>query len=341
MIVKEYNLIMKIIRVICALTLTFAVAFTALFGWKKISEESLDKTPSTYKGVITMWQIDCFEGGTGSRKQFLLKSARAFEKKNNGVLVMVTDYTVEGAKNAVKEGKVPDLISYGIGAEQSGFVEINPKRVSKGGLVGEKCFATAWCRGNYVLIYNTALVESVEGINHFDSLLVSQNEFTQPLTAFTLEGYSANNVEIKKPMDAYVKFVSGKTPYFLATQRDVVRLKNRAFEFGMIALSEYCDLYQYVSVCSKDPVKSFYAQEFVSYLLSDSVQTSLNGIGMYSDFTSANYDETEYCLLQNTNAKHTVSAFTPAQKLKEMQEISALAVKGDSVALNKIKNILI
>ena len=332
---------MKIVRIICAVILSFVVAFSALIGWKKISENNLNKTPQNYKGVITMWQIDSFEGGTGSRKQFLLKCARVFEKKFNGVLVMVTDYTVEGAKQAVSEGKIPDLISYGCGVEQSGFIEINTKRVAKGGVVGDKCFATAWCRGNYVLIYNPAIVQNVENQTYFESLLVSQAEYTQPLTAFALEGFSAKQIEIKQPMDAYVKFVAGKTPYFLATQRDVVRLKNRGFEFGLIALSEFCDLYQYVSVCSRDAVKGFYAQEFLNYLLGDTVQTSLSKIGMYSNFTKAYYDESEYLLLQNASIKSTVSAFIPAQKLKEMQEISALAVKGDHDALNKIKKLLV
>ena len=338
---KEYNFIMKIIRLITAVLLSASIAFTAFYGRYKIAESTIDKSPTEYKGVITVWQIDTFEGGTGSRKQFLLKAARSFERKNDGVLVMVVNQTVEGARDALQAGNVPDLISFGCGADISGFGEISPARKVKGGLVGDKCFATAWCRGGYVLIENPSLVEKAEKIIHFDELLVSQAEFTQPLTALVLEGITANKVEVKPPMDAYVKFTAGKTPYFLATQRDLVRLKNRGFEVNAYPLTAYNDLYQYISVTATDQIKRFYAQEFTEHLLSDAVQGTLNEIAMFSEFVKVKYDDEKFIDVQSVANFSTISAFTPSEKLKELQEISLLAVSGSADALNKIKNILV
>ena len=332
---------MKIIRIIAAVLISVSVAFTAFYGRYKIAESTIDKSPAQYKGVITVWQIDGFEGGTGSRKQFLLKAARSFERKHDGVLVMVINQTVDGAQDAINSGNIPDLISFGCGGEISGFGEISPTRQSKGGLVGDKCFATAWCRGGYVLIVNPALVSETEKISEIDELLVSQGEFTQPLAALALEGIIAKNIEVKAPMDAYVKFTAGKTPYFLATQRDLVRLKNRGFEHNAYPLTAYNDLYQYISVTSTDQIKRFYAQEFIEHLLSDKIQNTLSEIGMYSEFFSAEYDDEKFTAMQRVKDFRTVSAFTPAAKLKEMQEFSIAAAKGDNDALNKIKNMLV
>ena len=79
---------MKLIRALVVFLLSFSVAFTLLYGRNKIAEEQIDKTPATYNGVLSLWQIDTFEGGKGSRKQFLLSVAREFEKENQGVLIL-------------------------------------------------------------------------------------------------------------------------------------------------------------------------------------------------------------------------------------------------------------
>ena len=92
---------MKIFRFIVSVAIVLSLTFTAFIGKDKINEQSKITAPSEYKGIISLWQIDGFEGGSGSRKQFLLKVAREFEKKNNGVLVMVINHTFLSAKENV------------------------------------------------------------------------------------------------------------------------------------------------------------------------------------------------------------------------------------------------
>lgn len=332
---------MKVLRIIAALTLAFAVAFTIFFGRYKIEASGVDTTPEQYKGIITMWQIDSFEGGIGSRKQFLLKAARSFEKSNSGVLIMVIDQTVEGAKENIKEGVYPDLISFGAGADISGFSELFVEQKVLGGMVGDKCFATAWCRGGYALISNPLICADIENLTEIESLLVSQGQYTQPLAALAFEGIVAKNVEVLAPMDAYVKFVSGKTPYFLGTQRDVNRLLNRGFEFRLKPINEYNDLYQYVCITGKEQVKRYYSEKFIEHLLSEKVQKSLSEIGMYSPYFTVDYEINEHNLMQKIQSKITVSAFTSSEQLKEMQTLSLLFYKGDKEALNKIKKLCV
>lgn len=332
---------MKILRLIFGCLIIFSITFTAFVGKNKIVNGGMDTTPTPYKGVISIWQVDSFEGGVGSRKQFLLKIARWYEKNNDGVLFMVTNQTEEGVKESIKNGELPDIISFGTGVDVSGFSQINIDRVSKGGKIGEECFAVAWCRGGYFLIYNPSIVSNVDNIKEIENLLVSQGQFTQPLTALTMQGIVAKNIEVKKPMDAYVKFVEGKTPFFLATQRDIFRLKNRGYEFGAVAITEFNDLYQYAVITSTDQTKRFYAQSFLQFLLEDKAQQSLSSIGMFSDFTKVDYQDDCLLAIQSAKPNYTLSAFTDAKILHELQSVSIQAVCGEKDALNKIKKLLV
>ncbi len=332
---------MKFFRFFCGAFIICCSLFTIFFGRYKIAVGGVDTSPESYKGVITVWQIDSFEGGVGSRKQFLLNVARQFEKQNKGVLVMVINQTPEGVLSAYENGEMPDLISYGTGVEVRGYGQIFVDKSVAGGMVGDGCYATAWCRGGYLLISNPSLTTGKTDEKKMEELLVSQGEYTQPLTALALEGYTADEVEVFEPMTAYIKFTTGKVKYFLATQRDVSRLINRGMEFSAQPLNRYNDLYQYISVTSEKPQKRFYAEQFVNYLISDKVQKTLSSIGMYSPYIDVEYDDARHQLMQSARSNFTVSAFSSPIILKEMQRLSQLAITGDKEAINKIKNMCV
>ena len=106
---------MKIFRVFVSILIVFSLFFTIFIGKNKITEQNKITFPAEYKGIISLWQIDGFEGGSGSRKQFLLKVARDFEKQNQGVLVMVINHTFLSATENIERGILPDLISFSNG----------------------------------------------------------------------------------------------------------------------------------------------------------------------------------------------------------------------------------
>ena len=328
---------MKVLRLITSLFLVFAVVFTFVFGKENINQNKPTKTED-YKGIITLWQIDVFEGGTGSRKQFLMKKAREFEKANPGVLVMACDLTVTGAEEKMNKGEYPDLISFGVGVDVKNFSSLKLSNSSKGGKVGDRDFAVSWCRGNYVLILNPKLQTEIEG--EIDNLLISQSEYTNPLTALLLEEILVKNYTIKKPMDAYVQFTTNKVPYFLGTQRDVVRLTNRGMEFSAKPLGNFNDLYQYISITSLDTIKAMYAQKFIDYIVSEKVQSELSSIGMFSEFYTVNYDNISMQKLSEVKNSKTISAFISKEGVENLRYYSTVALKGDKDYLNKIKNIL-
>ena len=69
------------------------------------SEEVQKRRESTYTGVITIWQVDTFEGGTGSRTAWLNKLMSSLESQYNGVYFVVRSMTPERAKTLLASGK--------------------------------------------------------------------------------------------------------------------------------------------------------------------------------------------------------------------------------------------
>ena len=329
---------MKVLRWITASVLIVCLVFSFLCVKDVLTDDALEKTPAKYKGILTIWQVDSFEGGTGSRKQFLLSVARGYERKNEGVLVMVISHTKASLENAIKENQTPDIISFGNGVDVNGAMLLNCNKTVAGGYVGNKVYATAWAKGSYFLIGNSTLVN--EFPKKFSSLLVSEQEYTQPLLSLWLDNVEADQIEVLKPMDAYVKFTSGKSPYLLATQRDVYRLNNRGMSFIAKPLENYNDLYQYMVVTANSKEKRIACEGFLNYLLSEDVQKKLDDIGMLSPYYKISYENALNEVTLNKQ-RYTLSAFISEQQLKELQYLSKSAVSGNKDSQNKIKNIVI
>ena len=172
-------------------------------------------------------------------------------------------------------------------------------------------------------------------------MVVSQGEYTQPLLALCFDNVTASDIEVKPPMDAYVQFVGGKTPFMVGTQRDIVRLSTRGMDVIATPLKEYNDLYQYISLTSTDALKQVYAQRFIEYLLSDKVQQKLSEIALFSPYIKIEHQIESLRTMQEVESRSTLSAFTLPAQLKEIQEYSLAAVKGDKNGLNKIKNLVV
>ncbi len=324
---------MKIACIALALAAAFYSVTKALPALRKKS------APETlpYEGILTLWHTDAFEGGIGARSQFLLRRAAEFEKKHPGVLISVQTYTVTGLEEKLKTGDSPDLLSYSLGTELSGAVALTEKRFFQAGAYDGQ-FALPWCKGGYVLVVNPSAGEIPQPPYEFQSLLVSKNPYGQPLAALALEGYSARRIEVLEPMDAYVKFVGGKVPYFLATQRDLHRLERRNFAVLSRPFTVYDDLYQYISVLSDSPKRAYYAQAFVSFLLSEGSQNRLSEIGMWSEYYPVSSENPHVAALSAVVCKRTLSVLTDRRGLEEFYALSASAASGKEVALKKLKN---
>lgn len=328
---------MKILRIVFAAVLVTVTAFTGFYGENAIKNNGVSIAPAEYKGILTLWNIDTFEGGVGSRKQFLLSVSREFEKKNTGVLVMALDHTAESAEQAFSDGNVPDLISFGAGVNVKNLRSLNVNAFVAGGGYNGNVYAVPWCRGGYCLIENP---EFIDNKNSEPPLLVSQGEYTNPLVAYALSGKEKTEAEIMSPMNAYVKFVSGKSRYMLGTQRDINRLITRGMDFTTVPLSGYNDLYQYVAVTSASDEKAAISAEFIKYLISDEVQKKLTKIGMYGCFSSVEYDSPDMAAMQKVKSEYVLSAFSSKELITELQTRGERAAAGDTEEIAKIKKLI-
>ena len=79
-----------------------------------ISDEMYARREKFYYGVINVWQVDCFDGGTGSRAIWLKNICSGFERQYNGVYINVESISLTMANQLISEGKkLPDIISFG------------------------------------------------------------------------------------------------------------------------------------------------------------------------------------------------------------------------------------
>ena len=254
------------------------------FFWVFAKEE----TKSLNNCVISIWHIDTFEGGKGSRAAFLGKVAAMFEKEESGnTVVMVGSRTVEGAKAALEQGDRPDLISFG-----SYFPYLTE--------MGEP---TVWCRGGYAiyakendfsLLSSTNCVLSVGGRN--------RSEVAAALYGMTGE------VMLEDSTTAYVKFLNGEYRYLLGTQRDACRFLSRGISVYCTPIAQFSDLQQYILSLSVE--NKLTCEKFIKYLLSEKCQKLLPTIGMFSPiFKVYNSGEELLCAMESVEPTYTVSPF--------------------------------
>ena len=215
--------------------------------------------------VVRVWNVDTFEGGKGSRTAFLRRVADSVARE--GVYFLISSYTVEGAREAASRGELPDAISYGIGL--GGFLErcLPLPYAFSGGEVDGKTYAVPWCRGQYYLFSHTETFAGRTAISAGGSNL--------PCVAAAISAVSGEEME---PLAAYSGFLSGKYDLLLGTQRDVCRFQTRGAEVAMRPLAGYNDLYEVISVYSREKFEDCLA--FLEALRGEKAQKALGEIGM-------------------------------------------------------------
>ena len=159
---------------ICAALCIAAVVAFLCFAFKpqKSNAENNDKS------VLQLWQIDSFEGGKGSRADYLQKKGNAFSKEY-GAYVTVTALSAEAAVLNLENGNIPDLISYGAGIC---------------GLESYIGSFTTWCHGGYCLLAVDANADFTN-VNAENTVINSgKNNYTSAAAMF----YGLQNAEYEK-----------------------------------------------------------------------------------------------------------------------------------------------
>ena len=261
--------------------------------------------------VLTLWQIDSFEGGRGSRAEYLRSLAQDFAKSAN-VYIEVTALSSDAARTNISAGVMPDIISYG-----AGFYGIES-------LVLEG-YGKAWCRGAYCII-------ALSGTD-FSSVSTANtviNEGKDNLVSVAALFSGLQGADYAAPTSAYVSLISGEYDFLLGTQRDVIRLQTRGESFEVKPLTEFNDLYQYISVLTRDGEKAAVAEEYINYVLSHG--ESLTRIGMLCDGETLYSDEMH--ALEGVDFSYTIPAVASSGAV---DEIKKAARSGD---INLLKSLL-
>lgn len=270
-------------------SLIFALAFYPDTHKEGKSEEK--------KRVVRVWNVDTFEGGKGSRTNFLKRAAAKAEKINDEVYYLITSYTVEGANRAFVTGQRPDVLSFGIGASYPERALPLPYSFAGGEAEGG-CYAYPWCRGEYYLF------SMADNFEEEGTVAISSGGENLVEVAAALNGISGERVD---SLSAYVAFLGGQYRYLLGTQRDKCRFVSRGVTVYEKPLTEFCDLYQYISVLSSEKREDCLA--LVHMLLSDEVQNTLDSIGMLP--------------VKSGGTVRTVSAFSDGDSLDAMRSAAS------------------
>ncbi len=212
------------------------------------------------KVVLKIWQIDSFEGGKGSRADFLQSIGDDFSKIGESY-VSVVSLSASAARFNLEAGNAPDIISYGAGVY--GIESYVKEYVS-------------WCHGGYCLL-------SLDTSTDFSDVSASNtviNEGKENLVGAAALFCGISDAKYEKSTTAYVSLINGKYKYLLGTQRDIFRLKTRGVSFAVKPLTDFNDLYQNISVTAEGN-RANLAKRFCDYLLTRTDE--VNRVGMLND----------------------------------------------------------
>ncbi len=327
---RAYNSFMKskIARIICFIFCCVSVLLAPTLCYFKLRTVSGNDGKAEYKCVLNVWHTDTFPGGFGSRKRFIEKVAKSFEKKNKGVLVRVTDMSIT-AVNERLNSETPDVISYGTGvtADITKLLAL-PFESGKGGIVHGKTYACVWARNCYILF-----AKKGKTLSDDCSVIVGQSECNLPSVAFYTCGYR-NPVIFSSPEKACSDFLCGNADFFVGTLKDLYRLDKRGVEYDYTVLGDFDDLLQYVSVY--DGEKSSYGVMFAESLVFSELKELNESIGLMKE----NGESLAEPSVKVGGEYKTISAFMAYNAVKELQN-ALKGVSGKDEILNILKNALL
>ncbi|MDR3318126.1 MAG: hypothetical protein LBS99_01685 [Clostridiales bacterium] len=346
-----------------------AVAFVPLFVMPQLSRDYVGEnfTPKQgdYTGVLELWHVEGFEGGTVSRAAWLQARAVEFEREHPQLFVLVKEKTLSELSAHILKGEVPDIISFsaGIGADFIGYArEISVGADVRGdllraGVVGGRQLAVPYMLGGYAIIGNaerlskadvkaeeklssrlfTANYKYRSGKNEREmySVSVGTGGFCLPLMPFydniAVDGYA----RLVSPdfFEAYNEFMSfSRSTMLLGTQRDLARIlarrsQNTCPELRVEYVDGFSDLVQFAAVTSRK--NAVPAELFAEYLCGGAQRTVVN-CGMFAVDGLKHYAEPLQADMERALNRPliTLNAFTAPSELLKLRAAVYAALNG-------------
>lgn len=258
------------------------------------------------KPLLTVWQIDSFEGGRGSRADYLNSLGKQFSQKYN-YYVTVTSLSADAVRYNLENGIMPDAISYGAGAY---------------GLEAYVNSYKCWCYGGYCLLTLNGDFSDVSVGN----TVINEGKDNLASACALLTGLSGAGIE--KPTLAYVNLINGTYKYLLGTQRDIFRLKTRQVQFKVKPITEFNDLYQNISVISSGE-RGKCVNDFIDFVIGQS--DNVSKIGLFAD--GVKYDD-EMRAMQNLSYANKITSPISKSAYDNLLNV----IKSNDI--NKLKSLL-
>ena len=299
-----------------------------------------------YQGILELWHIETFEGGSVSRISFLEREAISFEKQHKGTYIVIQSMNLEQFELNIQNGKLPNMLSFGIGIGDTiakNLVELDAGSVRSDlkqyGFYNSKQLAVPYILGGYALISQNTTQTNQDSRKSIETMVgVGLKGTSNPTKALEINQKQIANLYAESTTidsyDAYDKFLKGNFDVLLGTQRDVFRVWNRqqkglmsnvSFEF----LSGYTDLIQYLSVVKSNILEEKLCKDFVSQIVSNQVQQKLKNYNLFSTlqdkklYDAGAYSDFENMLRQNLRSEN---AFISNNQIKNQKEQSYKSV---------------
>ncbi len=303
MFTKKRIALLILIAVLCVAVPIMSIALNAR---ENVQAEQMQ--------VITLWQIDGFEGGKGSRAQYLGNKAVKLFGNQKKYLNVIT-ISAEAAEENIKMGKLPDMIS------------CTPTFNAHLNYINNTNFVfKTWCYGSYCLM---SLQENAEFSDISPSnIIVNEGKDNLSAVASALIGVGGAKSDV--PTNAYLQLLNGKFKYMLGTQRDVFRLKTREVAFSVKKVSVFNDLYQNISILARDKSRYETCKRFVEYITENN--SDIDKVGLFSKNGQKYCDELQF--LQDNDVEYALNSPCGDRYLAELKSAAA------NNDVNKIKSLL-
>ena len=291
------------------------------------------KPQAGYKGVIELWNVEAFEGGSGSRGSWLTSRSAKFEQQNSGLFVHVTTLTEAEARQKLADGQQFDIVCFSRGVgdvikEHLAPLDIDTKNINDNMLLAGqfdgKQYAVPLYAGAYCMFARSSQLAQADLLSkaltqtytrkigkntvELSPLICGFTSSNSPLTALAMSGGQGNAASIAEDVtqyQAYEQFVSNqKAVTLLGTQRDLYRLTQREQNgkienLSFCPLNAYNDLVQFVGINSECGEKLNSCAAYLQYLVSNDVQQTLVNLSMFSVLaTSSIYTDERYAALE-------------------------------------------
>lgn len=342
--------------------LVFVAVIALIWALPMLPQKPADSPVKSYQGVIELWNVEAFEGGSGSRESWLVNRAAKYEQANKGLFVHVTTLTTSQLHDKLTQGDSFDIVCFSRGAGElvkdkllpvETRADVKDNFLLAGQFNGQQCALPLYA-GAYCLFARQAQLGADKGVLEnaltatfsrkigkntveLQPLVCGFTDYNSPLSALAMSGGKgkADLNEQTTQYQAYEQFVANKTAVtLLGTQRDLYRLSKREADgkieqLAFAPLGGYTDLAQYLGISADCSDKLNACNGFAEYLLSDQVQATLCNLSLFSTLNTAYYTDERYAACEKAlpNA-YVPNVFGDAESVKSQRQtaITTLAL---------------